>query len=288
MCFFFFKQKTAYEMRISDWSSDVCSSDLFVGPMATHALRAKTPETADRLHAFAAIKDAANFLDSLLQKDDLVVLKVSINSDHLGRLAHHRPGPISCWRMDCGKNMPCRSCPALRAELKGDEPPARQATVPKHKAAAVLPQFSGPMQVLVGIGNPGSRYDNTPHNVGCAVLDALAARLGLAWAAQGDVLLAQTGFNGETLLLVKPQNYVNNTGKSLLWLAEAVDFKAEDCILVQDDIHLPLGKLRSRARGSDGGHKGVRSALVAFQTDSFRRLKIGVADRKSTRLNSSH
>src|SRR3546814_4220208 len=59
----------------------------------------------------------------------------------------------------------------------------------------------------------------------------------------------------------------------------AVDFKAEDCILVQDDIHLPLGKLRSRARGSDGGHKGVRSALVAFQTDSFRRLKIGVEHR---------
>src|SRR3546814_18894589 len=94
--------------------------------------------------------------------------------------------------------LPIWSCPALRAELKGDEPPARQATVPKHKAAAVLPQFSGPMQVLVGIGHPGSRYDNTPHNVGCAVLDALAARLGLAWAAPGDVTLAQHGFNGET------------------------------------------------------------------------------------------
>src|SRR3546814_10941671 len=92
------------------------------------------------------------------------------------------------------------------------------------------------MRVLGGISSAGSGDDNTPHNVGCSVFDGLAARLGLAWAAQGDVLLAQTGFNGETLLLVKPQNYVNNTGKSLLWLAEAVDFKAEDCILVQDDI----------------------------------------------------
>src|SRR3546814_8941316 len=107
------------------------------------------------------------------------------------------------------------------------------------------------MQVLVGIGNPGGRYDNTPHNVGWAVLDALAERLALAWTAHEDVLLAHTRLNGETLLLVKPQTYVNNTGRSLLWLAEALGFKAEDCILVQDDIHLPLGKLRSRARGSD-------------------------------------
>src|SRR3546814_13626280 len=116
------------------------------------------------------------------------------------------------------------------------------------------------MQVLVGIGNPGSRYDNTPHNVGCAVLDALAARLGLAWTAQGDVLLAQTGFNGETLLLVKPQSYVNNTGKSLLWLAEALGFTAEDCILVQYDIPLPLGKppARARKRGVSGRSVYVR------------------------------
>src|SRR3546814_10267523 len=77
-----------------------------------------------------------------------------------------------------------------------------------------LPQCSMPMQVLVGIGNPGGRYDNTPHNVGWAVLDALAERLALAWTAHEDVLLAHTRLNGETLLLVKPQTYVNNTGRS--------------------------------------------------------------------------
>src|SRR3546814_13521515 len=69
----------------------------------------------------------------------------------------------------------------------------------------------------------------------------------------------------------------------LLVLAVALGFKAEDCILVQYDFHLPLGKLRSRARGSDGGHKGVRSALVTFQTDGFRRLKIGVAPAEPPR-----
>src|SRR3546814_9598747 len=74
--------------------------------------------------------------------------------------------------MDCGKNLLCRSCSELRAEVKRGEPPARQATVAKNKAVAGLPQCSMPMQVLVGIGNPGGRYDNTPHNVGWAVLDA--------------------------------------------------------------------------------------------------------------------
>src|SRR3546814_9538448 len=86
--------------------------------MATHALRAKDPETAHRLHAFAAIRDAAEFLRSLLRKDDLVVLKGSVNSDHLGRLAHHWLEPISCWRMNCGKNMPCSTCSELRADLE--------------------------------------------------------------------------------------------------------------------------------------------------------------------------
>jgi aminoacyl-tRNA hydrolase len=256
---------------------------IFVGPMATHALRAKRPENAGRLHAFATTKAASDFLQPWLHKGDLVVLKGSMVADHLGRLAHHRVAPISCWRMDCGKNRRCSACRELRADLQRDTPPpvvgppATEAAVSKDKAATALPQFNGPVQVLIGIGNPGSRYENTPHNVGWAVLDALAERLELAWAAHEDVLLAHTCLNGETLLLVKPQSYVNNTGQTLLWLAEALGFKAEDCILIQDDIHLPLGKLRSKAHGSDGGHKGVRSVLVTFQTDAFCRLKIGVA-----------
>src|SRR3546814_18705898 len=77
--------------------------------------------------------------------------------------------------------------------------------------------------------------------------------------------------------LFRSQTYVNNTGKCLKGLSDALGFRAEDCTLIQDDIHLPLGKLRSRARGSDGGHKGVRSVLVTFQTGDLRRLKIGVA-----------
>src|SRR3546814_18912891 len=87
--------------------------------MATHALRAKTPETTERLHAFANVKDAASFLHPLLGLGDLVLVKGSVNADHLGRLAHHWLEPISCWRMGCGKTLLCTSFSELRAGVKG-------------------------------------------------------------------------------------------------------------------------------------------------------------------------
>src|SRR3546814_7926087 len=126
----------------------------------------------------------------------------------------------------------------------------------------MLPDRAGPITVLVGIGNPGRRYEDTPHNIGFVVVDALAKRLGLTWTTHDDIALAHTSLDGKTILLAKPQTYVNNTGRCLKELSEVLGFRAEDCILVQDDIHLPLGKLRARAHGSE--------------------------DRKSTRLNSSH
>jgi UDP-N-acetylmuramoyl-tripeptide--D-alanyl-D-alanine ligase len=260
---------------------------IFVGPMATHALRAKNPNVADRLHVFSSIKDASDYLGSVLRSGDLVVLKGSVNADHLGRLAHHHVEAISCWSMTCRKNMPCSSCPELRisdrnVERRQLESAVAVATIAdRDRSAARRPRLAAPFEVLVGIGNPGSRYKNTPHNVGFEVVDAVAKTLGAAWEDLGDVVLAFSVVNSRTILLIKPQRYVNNLGKVLKTLAEDIGFTAQECLLLQDDIHLPLGKLRSRARGSDGGHKGVRSVLVEFQTNEFRRLKIGVAQNQS-------
>jgi UDP-N-acetylmuramoyl-tripeptide--D-alanyl-D-alanine ligase len=262
---------------------DVADQVIFVGPMASHALRAKGPENADRIHAFATIKAASDFLASLLQKGDFVVLKGTVTADHLGRLAHNWIEPISCWSMACRKMMPCSSCDELRAKVQ--ETPGRQdaglaatsAQARESKAPVELPDLAGPFEVVVGIGNPGNKYRNTPHNVGFEAIDILAEKLGLDWTVYGTAALAHVKLNGKTVLLLKPQTYVNNLGKTLKELSEAIGFAAQDCILIQDDINLPLGKLRSRARGSDGGHKGIRSALTAFQTNEFRRLKIGVA-----------
>jgi len=264
--------------RVAKTALDVADHVVFVGPMATHALRAKSVENAERLHVFSTVKGAADFLDQMLLKGDLVVVKGTVNADHLGRIAHHRIEPISCWSMTCRKNMPCSSCDELRASQRnvsrqGDGSQAIAVQV----ASAALPRLTGPFTVLVGIGNPGDRYRNTPHNVGFEVMDAFAKKHGLDWAVYGDIALAHTKLKGTMLLLVKPQSYVNNTGKTLKKLSDSLGFAAEDCILIQDDIHLPLGTLRSRARGSDGGHKGVRAVLVAFQINEFRRLKVGVA-----------
>jgi UDP-N-acetylmuramoyl-tripeptide--D-alanyl-D-alanine ligase len=260
---------------------EVADQVIFVGPMASHALRAKGPENADRIHAFGTIKSAADFLASLLQRGDLVVLKGAGKADHLGRLAHNWIEPISCWSMACRKNTPCSGCHDLRAKpqaiARRQDAGLTAATGRVSKTPAELPALIAPLEVVVGIGNPGNRYRNTPHNVGFEVTDALAEKLDLEWTVYGDVALAHAKLNGKTVLLLKPQTYVNNLGKSLKELSEAVGFTADDCILIQDDISLPLGKLRSRARGSDGGHKGVRAALTAFQTNEFRRLKIGVA-----------
>lgn len=262
---------------------DVADHVIFVGPMATHALRVKNQENADRLHVFSSVKGASDFLSSLVSKGDLIVVKGTVNADHLGRIAHHWIEPISCWSMTCRKNMPCTSCDELRssrpehARGSADELPQATAGDRKSTVSVELPLLYGPFKVLVGIGNPGNRYRNTPHNIGFEAVDALAARLGVDWATYGDVVLAHVKLESKTLLLVKPQTYVNNVGKCLKRLSDQLGFAPEDCALIQDDIHLPLGKIRSKTHGSDGGHKGVRSALVAFQTNALPRFKIGVA-----------
>lgn len=254
---------------------------IFVGPMATHALRAKQQDSAQRLYVFGTIKEATTFLRSFLLDGDLIVLKGTNNADHLGRIAHDWIEPISCWRTDCGKNMPCNACTELRARRLNDERSSSSAATDEVRRGSepptMLRRLGSPVQVIVGIGNPGSQYRATPHNIGFEVVDALAEKLGLTWASCDDASVAQTQLGAKAILLIKPQRYVNNTGSCLKQLAAGMGFKAEDCILVHDDIQLPAGKLRTRARGSDGGHKGVRSTLVAFQTNEFRRLKIGVA-----------
>ncbi len=267
--------------RVAASALEAADHVMFVGPMATHALRAKTPENAGRLHVFATVKSASDFLARFLAPGDLVAIKGSMNADHLGRIAHHWVEPISCWSMTCRKNMPCSSCSELRARRGDDaapnEVPAADAVEPTRPGVSAELDRIGTAQVFVGIGNPGPRYQNTPHNVGFEVADVVARRLRISWHTLDDLLYAYTVVAGNSVLLVKPQNYVNNIGKTLKGLRRVFDFDPEECTLLQDDVHLPFGKIRSRARGSDGGHKGVRSVLTEFQTDEFKRIKVGVA-----------
>jgi PTH1 family peptidyl-tRNA hydrolase len=133
-----------------------------------------------------------------------------------------------------------------------------------------------PAVVIVGLGNPGERYRDTPHNVGQAVLDRLAGRLNLEWQETAEGQLGRGLWNGRSVCLVKPSVFMNQTGPALRAIAARLGVGHEQCVLVYDDHDLPLGAVRRRLRGSDGGHRGVRSIIEAFQTDEFRRVKVGV------------
>jgi PTH1 family peptidyl-tRNA hydrolase len=133
-----------------------------------------------------------------------------------------------------------------------------------------------PVRVVIGLGNPGDKYKDTPHNVGQRVLDRLASSLDVSWERWGAALVATADRNGVRLHLVKPLVYVNSTGPVLRELAAEIGFGPNECVLVHDDMDLAIGTSRIRLRGGDGGHRGMRSVIEAFETDSIARVKIGV------------
>lgn len=134
-------------------------------------------------------------------------------------------------------------------------------------------------RVVVGLGNPGSAYDGTRHNVGFAVLDALAALAGRPFVRRGRSLAAQSpsGGDGVPWVLAKPQTFMNLSGRAA---RELLDEHGPDTALlvVCDDFHLPLGRLRFRVKGSAGGQKGLASILEALPGADVPRLRLGIGD----------
>ena len=245
----------------------------FVGPRAFVAMPAKTDPDDGRLKAFGTVRAAQAFLSSFLEPGDLVLLKGSNAADHLYRLILSRISPVACWRMDCKRHGYCDRC-----ELVGVASGAPPTTADAGDVANAAENASGqpPAFVLVGLGNPGAHRVNTPHNVGFAVIDRLAESSHATWTVDGDVDLAAAEVSGTPVWLVKPRTPINASGSALSKLAVRRAFRPDDCVLVYDDLDLPVGVVRSRLRGSDGGHRGVRSILEAFQSDQFARVKVGV------------
>ncbi len=133
------------------------------------------------------------------------------------------------------------------------------------------------MKVVVGLGNPGGRYQGTRHNVGFDVVDSLAAS-SHAGRFQGrfQAQLAELHEDGEKILLVKPETFMNLSGRSVRQVLDFYQVAAADLLVVCDDINLPLGKLRVRARGTHGGHNGLRDIQNHLGGVEYARLRIGV------------
>lgn len=131
--------------------------------------------------------------------------------------------------------------------------------------------------LVVGLGNPGQTYAAHRHNVGFRVVDALARRHGLAFThRRGLARVAEGTIAGRRVILAKPQTFMNASGKSVARLSRAPNIPPERILVVYDDLDLPLGRLRLRAEGSSGGHRGLRSIIDALGTQQFARVRVGI------------
>lgn len=130
---------------------------------------------------------------------------------------------------------------------------------------------------LVGLGNPGPPYVDTRHNVGFALIDRLSSRWRIPVDQKGPKMLFGSGdFEDQPILLVKPTTFMNRSGDALRRLFLDPEVAPERCLVIYDEMQLPLGRLRLRPRGSHGGHNGLRSILEVAQTQEVPRMRIGI------------
>lgn len=134
------------------------------------------------------------------------------------------------------------------------------------------------MKVFVGLGNPTAEYANTKHNVGFMLADRLAAEIGVdGWRSEFEALVAESFVDGEKLLIVKPQTYMNLSGNAVGAVMNFYRVAVSDLIVAHDDMDLPVGVIRLRPKGSGGGHRGVESVIGALGGDEmFPRVRIGI------------
>jgi PTH1 family peptidyl-tRNA hydrolase len=149
----------------------------------------------------------------------------------------------------------------------GNPEPRSNRTVPTN----------APLHLIVGLGNPGPKYDRTRHNVGFLAVDELARRHGITWRGrQARAEVAKGTINGIPVVLAKPQTFMNLSGESVSGLLNWHKIPPSRLIIIYDDMDLPLGTIRVRARGSAGGHNGMKSILQHLRSEEFARLRIGV------------
>lgn len=130
--------------------------------------------------------------------------------------------------------------------------------------------------MIVGLGNPGKEYEQTKHNAGFMVIDALAARMdNTRWKCEMEALVATITYGGEKVLLVKPQTYMNDSGRAVRALLHWYKIETDHIYVVYDDMDLPIGRLRIRKNGSAGGHNGIKSILEQGCHD-FIRFRLGI------------
>jgi PTH1 family peptidyl-tRNA hydrolase len=132
--------------------------------------------------------------------------------------------------------------------------------------------------LIAGLGNIGTEYEDTRHNIGFVVADALVKELKGEWKVERLASVSKVKYKGRTLVVIKPATYMNLSGKALKYWMDQEKIPLEKVLVVVDDIALPLGTLRMKAQGGDAGHNGLTDIILKLNTVSFPRLRIGIGD----------
>lgn len=146
------------------------------------------------------------------------------------------------------------------------------------RAAFLRERNERTMKMIVGLGNIGTRYDETRHNTGFMVVDQLARdyHLGAFTHLKQEAVAVSGVINGEKVVLVKPTTFMNDSGRAVGPLVDYYDIDLDDLVIVNDDLDMPVGKVRLKTHGASGGHNGLKSIISALGTKNFNRVKVGI------------
>ena len=146
------------------------------------------------------------------------------------------------------------------------------------RAAFLRERNERTMKMIVGLGNIGTRYDETRHNTGFMVVDQLARdyHLGAFTHLKQEAVAVSGVINGEKVMLVKPTTFMNDSGRAVGPLVDYYDIDLDDLAIVNDDLDMPVGKVRLKTHGASGGHNGLKSIISALGTKNFNRVKVGI------------
>lgn len=137
------------------------------------------------------------------------------------------------------------------------------------------------MKLIVGLGNPGREYENTRHNMGFMMIDQFATNLGVKIDSKKfNGLYTETVINGEKVILLKPQSYINLSGEVIRKYVDYFKIKLEDILIIHDDLDLPVGTFKLKQKGSSGGHNGLKNIELHLGTQEYKRIKIGISNNK--------
>ena len=138
------------------------------------------------------------------------------------------------------------------------------------------------MKLIVGLGNPGKEYENTRHNVGFNVIDLFLKKNNLSLNKEKfNGKFTKVNINDNEVIFLEPQTFMNLSGDSVRKIIDFYKIKIDDILIIQDDLDMPVGKIKLKEKSSSGGHNGIKDIEQKLKTNSFKRLKIGISNDKS-------